>query len=161
MNLRFLSWTIVYVLNLIIPVLFAVSVVSGWGWLGVVLAVFTYWILGVYVCKASKSITQALLVGGFFVGFSQFSPLLHYCAGSIALNLEARSWLHTPTDSPIDMRYHIGGSSGAFLATAITGGILIGVALFLGFLFYGLYVFARLIPDPVNAKKVVIDPDGF
>ena len=82
---RQVCWSAVFAANLIVPLIFAFSIVHGRAWIGVSLAVAAYWVAGIYVCRKNRTITLSLLIGGATVAVSQFYPILHILAGSIAL----------------------------------------------------------------------------
>lgn len=123
-RLRQSCWSVVFVANLIMPLQFASLIVHQRAWIGVSLAVAAYWRAGLYACRKNRSMSLSLIIGGGLVALSQVYPLLHILAGSIALHANSVS-LEVGSDS-------LTGAVSGFLATAITGGILLTVATLVG-----------------------------
>jgi hypothetical protein len=115
-------WLPVFAANLVVPLFFAASVTSGIAWVEVYLAVSTYWLAGIYACKKTKTTGLSLIIGGVLVGLSQFWPMLHIAAGALALSVNS-----------VDPMEPLTSVLSGFLATAIVGGILLSVAMLVGF----------------------------
>lgn len=81
-----ISWVIVFLLNLPIPVFFGSSVVaSASGYTGMAVGCVLWCGLGILLCfgQQAKHI-QATTRGGLLVALSQFYPILHMFAGLLA-----------------------------------------------------------------------------
>src|SRR4051812_20466042 len=103
-------WSGIFAVNLIMPLLFALSFVAGMAWIGVFLAVAAYWLAGMRVCRDRPRMAKSLVIGGGLVGLSQLCPILHIGAGVLALGVISPHQEVFPFASKI-------GVFGGFLAT--------------------------------------------
>jgi hypothetical protein len=123
-----IQWTVVVLVNLIVPYLLAGGMtgpMGGWGiFLGVVLVLlFGFW--------ASRAIPMGVLLtvrGGVLVALSQFFPLIHLLAGMLSIDFHRRTGI-IPAEQ-LD-RGNLGFLS-ALLLTVSTGGILLTISCGLG-----------------------------
>ncbi len=124
-----IAWTVVFALNLIVPLNFALGMTHGLAWIGV--AVGTALMLGLGHLAGARSRTVAfdLVAGGVCVGLSQVFPILQFIAGilsnpitSFLLGLDV-----SDDKGPNFTTVHEG-----FLMTTLTAVFLIGAALVSG-----------------------------
>ena len=123
-----IQWTVVVLVNLIVPYLLAGGMtgpMGSWGiFLGVVLVLlFGFW--------ASRAIPMGVLLtvrGGVLVALSQFFPLIHLMAGILSIDFHRRTGI-IPAEQ-LD-RGNVGFLS-ALLLTVSTGGILLMISCGLG-----------------------------
>ncbi|WP_149497880.1 hypothetical protein [Roseiconus lacunae] len=123
------TWTVILPLNMIVPALMAVNLVSWSGTGGILAAVTILYGLGLWCCVALPGLAVRVLLGGSIVAFSQFFPIIQVFAGVIALELAG-----IPFDD--DYSKPIGPLQ-SFLITTTVASILLGISLLIGsFLHY-------------------------
>ncbi len=139
------GWTIVFGLNLPVPVLFGVSVVNGLGgYLGMATGCVMWWGTGVLLCRRGRvQNVRATSWGGLLVAGSQFFPMLQMCSGMAAIAImtvlvapqagNGRGGLQMAVGSPL--LDHLVATG----LTLLTGTILISVAAIIGHLIMFLY----------------------
>ncbi len=148
---RMMCWTLIYSANLITPLMMGSSEVSGWAWVGLILAILIYWVAGLFCCGKSREMTWVLIIGGIVVGFSQFYPFFQLITGVLALRVE--SWLRNAAPTP-----HNGSITtlnGGFIATFMTGTLLIGVVIVIGVISRGYWRLASV----GGKRKPDLDPE--
>ncbi len=122
-----LGWSLVFVVNLIVPLHMGISLTSGGGRIGLAIAIVGLWLLGVFVCLRTCTLRLALLGGGLLVGFSQVAPILHVAVGLTALEL----W-NGPKDYDTRFLSKLSGLGG-FIVTAIVELSLMAIAVIVGY----------------------------
>lgn len=117
--------SLVFALNLLAPLGFAVLIARGAAWIGVAAAILLMLLLWLRLCATSDRVSRALEMGGWLLVFTQLFPVLQFIAGSVGvamgdtLGLESLDWT-------------VQRATGGFVATITTGGILIGIAALCG-----------------------------
>jgi hypothetical protein len=134
-------WLAVFVANLALPLFFGFDMARNAGMIGLSAAVVLAWAWIYLVGSRSPFIAKSMLIGGSVVAVAQILMLLHVGAGSVGMAV-ARS---AGQASGIRVTSELGG----FIATAVTGCILQGAALFVG----GLTAFAVSLPEGSMARK--------
>ncbi|MEI8211154.1 MAG: hypothetical protein WCI02_03345 [Planctomycetota bacterium] len=125
-----IEWTAILAFNLIVPILFAWGMTSAVAKLGMGLAIFIILLSGYYFCLSRPLPVLFVIRGGVLVALSQMFPVLQVCAGAVAMKIYLI--LGVIDDSSfLDM---LSTGTAGFLVTMITGLILMGVSLVLGFL---------------------------
>lgn len=124
-----IAWAVVFGVNLIVPVILALSSTHG-GRAGIILAAILLFILSLRAIIRSERIWFALMSGGICVGLSQVMPILQIVAGLISL-------LVAKGISGIDLDPTNGKNVGlnepiGFVVTLLTGGLLLLAALLCG-----------------------------
>jgi hypothetical protein len=116
------TFAAVFGVNMIVPLMFGWPMASEHGALGLVLAVAFLLVCGMCVCSLSPKLARAINLGGMIVAASQFIPILHITAGAIGFGLADGLGLTDfgPAPSLTNL--------GAFVVTAVTGTILIGMS---------------------------------
>ncbi len=125
MNVRKLQlvWTLVFALNLIVPLIFGWGIGDESAKAGLILAVGIYWLAGIFVCQKWRRMGQSLVAGGFLVAVTQLLPIAQICSGLAAREI----WFKlSPSDQGLNTML------GGFFMTWVTGGLLIGLALLIG-----------------------------
>ncbi|MCY3004965.1 MAG: hypothetical protein NTV29_03195 [Planctomycetota bacterium] len=123
-----IQWTVVVLVNLIVPCLLASSMTGPMGNWGIFLGVLLVLLLG-YL--ASTAIPMGVLMtvrGGILVALSQFFPVLHIIAGLLSIEFYRMTGI---IDADLQGRGKV-GFQGALLLTVTTGGILLLVSCGLG-----------------------------
>ncbi len=123
-----LAWLGVFAANLILPLFFAWSITRDAGRIGMLGAVLGLLATGALAGLARCRVGIALVVGGVPVALSQLVGAPQIYAGSRGLLVaEAMGQMGKtrPGDPVGDMTSELGG----FIATVVTGGILMGAAL--------------------------------
>jgi hypothetical protein len=123
-----IQWTVVVLVNLIVPYLFAEGMTGPMGGWGIFLGVVLVLLFGIL---ASLAIPMAILLtvrGGVFVALSQFFPVIHLMAGLLSIDVY-RSTGIIPAGQ-LD-RGNVGFFS-ALVLTVSTGGILLIISCGLG-----------------------------
>jgi hypothetical protein len=132
-----IQWTVVVLLNLIVPLLFGWSMTSGLGHVGIVSVIIIALVLGY---AASFHLPLLVLVttrGALLVAISQVVPIFHAFIGfsSIAILRHVNVISSDPVRGPRT------GFWGGFFLTAMTAAVLISASCLLGF------VMRRITPD--------------
>lgn len=78
-------WTLVFVGNLPIPVLFGQGVVGEGGMCGLFGALAVLYWIGFALCLFRFRVGRSLVVGGVFIAATQLLPILHILCGSFGL----------------------------------------------------------------------------
>src|SRR4051812_49255013 len=85
--LLWVAWTLVLVLNLVVPLPLGLSYTGEGGRLGIGLGVFAWWVVGLAICVRRPNLGRLLLTGGKAIGISQLVPVAQVAAGFGALGL--------------------------------------------------------------------------
>ena len=126
----FVLWTVLFVVNLPLPVLFGATVTRGPARWGMVLIVAGVYAFGLLFCLNNPKRSKSLLAGSTMLALSQFVPVIHILAGLSAISVVSKSGMISfdpefvmgPTDSL---------AAGAAL-TVITSGMLAVIAMLTG-----------------------------
>ncbi len=84
-SVRCLVWSVVYYGNLVLPLILAHMATENGGRIGMGVAIIFYWLLTVLVVYRFYWVGRIFVLGGTVIAFSQLCPVLHYLAGSVAL----------------------------------------------------------------------------
>ena len=132
-NSRYLSyaWPIVFLLNLIVPILLASSLLKITAVFGLIVVVVAYLAVGWLIGRRWPGLLRRVVAGGWVICVSQVLPMIQMLAGLIAIELVG--WLGV-TNSVDDLMSPKGLNSGVTVAlvTFFCGGILLTAALFVG-----------------------------
>jgi len=132
---RLLTWSVLYVLNLVVPLMFGFQCVNGaLGVLGMFVGIGLFFVGTVVVLERRKWLYAPFCVGAAFLGLSQLWPVLQMFAGMLALTA-TEFVFGTP-----ERTLHAFASS---FATIITGSLLLIVAAVSGLVAYVLFNMAR------------------
>jgi hypothetical protein len=124
-----LAWSWVYIANLCIPVLWGSMVTREGGRVGMVIGIIVVFALGCRACYVSRRAVLTVVYGGWIVAASQFFPILQIFAGSIGI-AAAR---------PMCGEYgNVNTALGGFIATIVTGCILMTAATAFGAMIRGI-----------------------
>ena len=130
-------WMIVVAINLPIPVMFGLTVSSGFGRFGMLLGIAIVATIGCFSCSRVPPLMMRLNIGALLTALSQLLPMLHMFVGMFALEIVRR------------LNSVVGGTdqddlSGLFEITLAT--LLTGLGLILPSILAGLVLglFARL-----------------
>jgi hypothetical protein len=117
-----LSWTVVFALNLVVPLIFGWDMTEHGGHVGLIVATAMLWVSGFRVGGKTRDRRFVMLSGGTFVALTQFVPFLQIMAGLAGWGLTSLSTSKSPLFTEAQ----------GFLATIITGGLLLVAAIFFG-----------------------------
>ncbi len=132
-NQWLISWTVIFGLNLMIPLMFGWGMCDSNGKIGLMLAVALCWGVGVVGLTGERRWGRALAYGGIPVGFSQFFPFAQIYAGIIAIKVYDR--LSGGGEAPVqDLPRGPLSGPGGFVVTCLTGGLLMTAAFALGWI---------------------------
>lgn len=138
----YFAWLFVFTLNLILPLAFGMTVARGSARYGVAIAALVLLVVGLLFCSVRRKFARIAVVGGALIALTQFFPLLQVVAGlisvGIASNLEQGLGLvpANVAENPADFAGTcVWSGVGGFAATLTTGGLLMGAAMFPGWLF--------------------------
>ena len=126
----YLAWVSVFLFNLAVPFFLGWSMTGTHGRIGLSLAVILLLTSGCWVCTVAPKLGKALIVGGVVVGLAQLFPVLQIFAGMASLAVgEVLGLVDAGGEvSPPGVRSEFGG----FIATIMTGGILMAVSVGIG-----------------------------
>jgi hypothetical protein len=133
----YLAWFAVFVFNLAVPLLFALSITRESGRIGMSIAMVLLLATGCWICATSRNAGWSIVVGGIATGLSQAVPVLQMIAG--IFGLAAAQILGAATmgdDERPDRISELGG----FVVTLVTGAILMTTGAGVGLLFQRLGV---------------------
>ena len=138
----FFLWLIVFAANLVVPLIFASSLIQQAGRIGMIVAIVSFLIAGWYFGVRFPKIRSRMLTGGTIVAASQLFPVHHIIAGSIAFKVTRLAggaiW---PTDD--DPFGRIATEFGGFLCTSVTGAILLSISMAIGWLVVSIGIAVR------------------
>jgi hypothetical protein len=123
-----IQWTVVVLVNLIVPYLFAGGMTGPMGGWGIFLGVVLVLVFGILASIAFPMVILLTVRGGVFVALSQFFPVIHLMAGLLSIDVY-RSTGIIPAGQ-LD-RGNVGFFS-ALILTVSTGGILLMISCGLG-----------------------------
>jgi hypothetical protein len=123
-----IQWTVVVLVNLIVPYLFAGGMTGPMGGWGIFLGVVLVLVFGILASIALPMVVLLTVRGGVFVALSQFFPVIHLMAGLLSIDVY-RSTGIIPAGQ-LD-RGNVGFFS-ALVLTVSTGGILLMISCGLG-----------------------------
>jgi hypothetical protein len=154
----YLVWTIVFVLNLAVPLLIAWNVSNDSGGLGMFAAIAALYLLGSWICaKHCRHLGVGLIAGGLCVGLTQVFPLLQIMAGSVGFAIATRLGQVDGRNGDLpDVNSAIGG----FIITMTTGVLLMAAALVIGLPFQAIASRRKRSKDLKYAKPKPIGPPG-
>ena len=125
-----IEWTVILGFNLIVPALVAWGLTNTPAKLGSAFALFLIALIGYYFCITKPLPMLFIIRGGVLVALSQFVPALQLVAGAISIRALILFRI-VPESSFNEM---LSTPTAGFLVPLLTGLILIGISLTLGFL---------------------------
>ncbi len=123
-------WTLVFALNLIVPLFFGWMMTADGGRFGMAAGIGLLWYLGDRACGWTDGWGRALVSGGFVVALSQLFPLLQIWAGIVGTGIATALERVTSGEPRVGGTLHT--ELGGLIATGVTGLCLMGVAAFCG-----------------------------
>lgn len=130
-RVAFITWPIVFGLNMIVPLLLGLAITYEHGRIGLCAASGLLLAAGWLLCYASPPAARRLILGSAVFAFTQFFPILQIIAGMVAISV-------TGNDPLFDEGSGITEFAG-FAITLIVGVILLtlagGLGVLLGFVF--------------------------
>jgi hypothetical protein len=82
-----IQWTVVVLVNLIVPYLFAEGMTGPMGGWGIFLGVVLVLLFGILASLALPMAVLLTVRGGVFVALSQFFPVIHLMAGLLSIDV--------------------------------------------------------------------------
>lgn len=134
----YIAWGVVFAGNLLIPLLVGWGVTQDGGRWGMLAAVALLFVVGCWLCAAVPRVARALLVGSVAVGLTQAIPVLQLMAGIAALGLVELLRLDTGFNDAAPRPHTMTNELSGFVATLVTGGLLMTAALVAGLAIRGL-----------------------
>lgn len=128
---KLIGWIVILLLNLPVPLFFGQSIVSGAGTVGMMLAILTILVAGVFATFRFPQLIEVLQVGGIVTALSQFMPILHFIAGAVAIGITEQITSVANGDESNVLPEGV-SFLGGFCATSITAGIVLLVAAAIG-----------------------------
>lgn len=125
-----LGWAVVFSCNMIVPLLFGWDLTRDAGRGGLFAAGALLLGGGLWLCRAWPTLGGPLVAGAVLVSLTQLLPILQIIAGLMGLRL-ARAFGQAVSLGEFDFD-RITGGLGGFVATLVTGGLLIGVSAAIG-----------------------------
>ena len=86
-RVAFITWPIVFGLNMIVPLLFGLAITYEHGRIGLCVASGLLLAGGWLLCYASPPAARRLIVGSAVFAFTQFFPIIQLIAGMIAISV--------------------------------------------------------------------------
>jgi hypothetical protein len=81
------TWSLVFGLNLIVPVLLGLMATGTEGLAGMCLSVAALFLVGGWFCTVLPCMGRRLIAGSVVIGLSQLFPIAHLVVGSVALDV--------------------------------------------------------------------------
>ncbi len=122
-----ISWFLVFVANLPVPLMFGLEATREGGRFGMCLAIISLWAVVSFAC--SREVRWCFTAGGFVVGLTQFIPFLQMMAGSVSLAVCSQAGLEIPRNAGFEHGFR--GAAGLTELGGYTATILTGVQLML------------------------------
>ena len=125
----YVAWCVLFGFNLIVPGFLGWVMTSAHGRLGMLVAIALLLVIGLYTCSFGRKVAHSLNLGAAVVATTQVFPVLQMVAGLIGfaasgfLGQVVYDEFHPP---------EVISNLGGFVATLVTGGILMGVNYGLG-----------------------------
>lgn len=141
-----IAWPVVFVLNMIVPLLFSLRMIEEHGLRGMAAACGLLLIVGWWVCLAKPWFGRRLIAGGALVAVSQVVPVLQI--GMALVALELASWLGLDINNN-GFLARFNAELPAFFVTLLVGGGLIACAVLAG-LVLGIVLPGRRRDRPVD-----------
>ncbi|MEM8679391.1 MAG: hypothetical protein AAGF97_08570 [Planctomycetota bacterium] len=116
-----------FAINLIVPLMWATSLVNRHGKVGMLAAIPVLYLMGWATCRIHPVCARSMLNGGALVALTQLFPILQILAGLFALSVVG-------FEDRFDQVASVGfpNERGGFLVTLLVGGLLMGLAFSLG-----------------------------
>ncbi len=130
-RVAFITWPIVFGLNMIVPLLFGLAITYEHGRIGLCAASGLLLAAGWLLCYASPPAARRLILGSAVLAFTQFLPIIQIFAGMIAISVVGSDPLFEEGPDVTELA--------GFAMTFIVGTILLalagGLGVLLGFVF--------------------------
>ena len=123
----YFGWLGVFGLNLIVPLLSALTLTNASGQVGMLLAMVVILTIGLCICAIARELGFALVTGGVAVGLTQIAPILQIIAGVLGFSLARAMGLDDPAGE-----VNAGTVLAGFVITMVVGGLLVAVSLVAG-----------------------------
>lgn len=132
------AWLLVFLGNLPVPLFLAIGAVRNGGYLGMAASLFLFWLVGYRACSQSPFFAKRIVIGGAIVGMFQVWPLPQLLAGITGLALAEADQEEYFTNTLAISEWQ------GFLATSITGGLLMSAAVVIGVIATGIAKLLRI-----------------
>jgi hypothetical protein len=128
----YLAWTLVFGINLLVPLLLSANVGAKHGTRGIAVAVLVLLAAGLVICAVRPGLARIFIGGSVVTAVLQFVPIVQMTVGMIAITLlEDAGLMSRENDwSPPAIESDLGG----FVLTTMVGAGLLAAALQLGLL---------------------------
>ncbi len=127
-------WPLVFGLNMVVPIMFSVSLTRQAGQYGILAGAVLLLLLGWGLCYHLPVYAWRLNLGSVVVACTQFFPILQIVIGIISLPLARRMTGLKPRELSFDGLPELTSELEGFFATLLVGSALIGISGVLGFL---------------------------
>jgi hypothetical protein len=128
----FCAWPVVFMFNLIIPLIFGLDMTPERGRIGIGMGCLSLLTAGWLLCCYSPATLRQIILGGVVVACTQVYPILQLIAGMLALaGAELMGLSVNGDDAGIE---YIVSETGGFVVTVLVGAELIAFSLFIGML---------------------------
>lgn len=127
------DWIVVCAVNLIVPVFLGWGITDDRGRIGMALGIVVVLALGYRACFSSPEVVRTIAYGGWLVAFTQCIPFVQFIAGFVGVGVAQE--LGLASEGGIGL---VSTIMGGFVATLITGGLLIALAVVIGMACRGL-----------------------
>lgn len=136
-----IGWLVIFVLNLPFAVYFGAGMGGPEVWLGMTLAVIVLGSFGAWYCLSSARRGMAMILGGGFVALSQVTPFLQVFAGLFGVGLAQGLGFVVGARPGGVGEPLLSGIGGGFVASMVSGSVLMFAALVVGL------IVNELLPD--------------
>ena len=120
------AWALVFILNLPVPIFFAVPFSTRYSLFGLAGILLLFLLAGLVVCRQFARLGQCLVAGSLLTALSQFVPLLQLFSGLVAIS-SAQSLgftIDNPNSNDGAIRFLLPSITGIIWTGLVAGGII-------------------------------------
>ena len=143
------GWTLVFLANLRVPLLFGWGLTDWGGRIGMFAAIGPLYLVGRESCARVRGMNSVIIWGGMLVALSQVYPMVHVFAGGFAFRTAGNLGLMTN-------EWDVDGALAGCIVTLLTGVVLFAIAAVAGLS----YPIAKMMPDRYHNRHLLKSTHG-